>query len=135
MPNQTILNPQAPPVYSGISGGTPPGYMDVGFDYVYNVVLTANQQLSDSVSITNDADFIAKAVVLNVATAVFSVRFSDSNGYYLSNAQVLSTNLQSDSAAPYAIEPELPIPAGGKIGIDLTELSGAQNTIQIVPRS
>jgi len=129
------INPLAPPSYNGLPDDSPEGYVDVDFSYVYDVVLTANQVLKDqAVSTMNDADFAMRAVVIAFNTGSFSARFSDSQGYYLSNGLIASGNLIGDAASPLPIWPEILIPAGGRIGIDITETSGNPNTVEILFR-
>lgn len=129
------INPLAPPAYNGLPDNSPEGYVDVDFSYVYDVVLTANQVLTDqAVSTMNDADFAMRAVFISYSTGTFNVRFSDSQGYYLSNGLIASANLLGDASSPMPIWPEILIPAGGRIGIDITDTSGAGNTIEIVFR-
>lgn len=129
-------NPYAPPAYNGIGQtNVPNGYRDVQFDYVFDIVLTANQSLQTQQSVHNDADFMWRAVVNARNTANnFTVRFSDSDWYYLSSAPIHSLNLQGDASSPYPVWTEIAIPAGGRIGVDITDLSGAQNTIQLLFR-
>jgi hypothetical protein len=112
------------------------GYIDVAFDYVYDVAMLLNQVLRDqSVPIHTDSDFVLRAVVLSQATGAFSVRFNDSQGYYLSSAFMLSANLLSGTVPfPFPIFPELLFPAGSRIGIEINELSGAGNTVQMLFR-
>jgi hypothetical protein len=134
-PNSPLFNPQGPPVFNGVPDASPDGYVDVDFSYVYDVTLTANQELRDqTVSTTNDADFAWRAVVMNLNDGTFNIRFSDSQGYYLSNGYVANANLAADAATPYPIWPEILIPAGGRIGIDIQDTSGDSNTIQILFR-
>lgn len=129
---EPLVNPYAPPAYNGMNNNPPAGYVDVEFEYVYDVTLTANQFLRDqTLPTTNDADFAWWAINVNAATGAFSVRFTDSQGYYLSNGQVLSANIQGDPSSPYPVFPEIIIPAGGRIGIDIQDLSGDSNTIEI----
>jgi len=68
------------------------------------------------------------------STSVFAVRFGDAQSYYTSNARINSTNLVGDASSPFPIFPELIFPAGGKVSIDLQDLSAAENTIQIMFR-
>ena len=131
----TQINPLAAPSQNGLPDYSPEGYVDVDFSYVYDVVLTANQVLKDqAVSTMNDADFAIRGVFIGFNTGAFSVRFSDSQGYYLSNGLIASGNLLGDASSPMPIWPEILIPAGGRIGIDITETSGASNTVEIVFR-
>lgn len=131
-----MFNPYAPPAYQGLSGSAMPGFVDVDFTYVYDVVLTANQVLYDQVTpIRNDADFEWRAMVSAVNTSTFKVRFSDSQGYYLSNGFINNANfLDNGARLPWTVFPGVLLPAGGKIGIDIQDTSGAENTIQLLFR-
>jgi hypothetical protein len=130
----TFANPMAPVINNGISD-TMGGYQDQAFDYVYNVQLTALQYLPDQIiPVYTYAAFVWRALVLTVQTGLFSVRFSDGQGYYISNVLIDSYNLVGTPSDPFPIFPELLIPPGGRIGIDIQELSGATNNIQIVFR-
>ena len=136
MPNTELLvNPFAPPPYNGFNDAAPLGFVDVDFTYPYDVVLTGNQFLRDqSMSTTNDADFSWRAIVGAFSTGAFNVRFADSQGYYLSNGMIASANILGDASSPYPIFPEILIPAGGRIGIDIQDASGSGNTIELLFR-
>jgi hypothetical protein len=128
---ERAINPMGPQYMQGI-GQQAPGYFDLPFDYVFTVTLTANQVLNQQAQLIHtDSIFLWRALVFG-STGVFSVRFADSQGYYLSDGQVDSGNLSNDGSSPYIIFPEVPLPRGGRIGIDLTDLSGNQNRIQLV---
>lgn len=118
-----------------LNGALPEGVF-LNFDYTYDVVLTANQALADqSVAIHTDADFFWAALVLATATAAFRVRFADSSGYYLSSGYMNSAALLlGDIPFPFPIFHGLIFPAGGRIHVDIQDLSGAQNTIQLLFR-
>lgn len=134
---QTQYNIYGSPSYNGLNDASPDNYVDVDFTYPYDVVLTANQFLRDqAVSTTNDADFLIRGLVLGGggSTGSFNIRISDSQGFYLSNGMIASANLQGDAASPFPIFPELVIPAGGKIGVDIQDTSGAGNTIEVLFR-
>lgn len=135
MPYDLLTNPLAPDAVNGMNNASPPNTVDVDFSYVYDVVLTASQFLQNqSVATTNDADFEWRATVISFSTGSFNVRFSDSQGYYLSNSLVASANILGDASSPDPVFPGILIPAGGKIGIDIQDTSGSGNTIQIVFR-
>ena len=128
-------NPYASPAANGISQArVPGGYKDQCFDYPFDIVLTALQLQNAQVSINNDSDFVWRAIVVNSFTGAFSVRFSDSDFYFLSSAPIVNANLQCDAASPYPMFPEIIIPSGGRIGIDIADLSNAGNTIQLLFR-
>ena len=131
----TQPNPLAPPVYNGINDDSPERTVDQDYTYPYDVVLTANQVLPDQAKTTDtDADFAWRGIVVASATGAFNIRFSDSQGYYLSNGLIASANLLGDAASPFPVVPEILIPAGGRIGIDLQDTSGNPNTIEILFR-
>ena len=129
-------NQYATPVLNGLVPEFPQGYIDVAFDYVYDVALLANAILRDqSVPIHTDSDFVLRAVVLSQATGAFSIRFNDSQGYYLSSGFLLSANFLSGTVPyPYPIFPEMIFPAGSRIGVEINELSAAPNTVQMLLR-
>lgn len=127
-----MLNPIAPPGIQGIDPSAPMGYFDVPFGYTYNVTLTALQAIiGDTVSIFTEADFLLRGLIMT-RTGQFSVQFQDGQGYYLQSAQVLSTNLPNTPGDPFPIFPEVLYPAGGKIYINITDISNAQNAVQIL---
>jgi hypothetical protein len=132
---ELLNNPLAPPALTGFNADTPEGYVDVDFSYPYDVVLAGNQTLTgQQISTTNDADFAWRAVISAVATGTFNIKFYDSQNYALSNDYIASANLVGDASSPFPIFPEILIPAGGRIGIDIADTSGNPNTIEILCR-
>ena len=126
-----MYNQFAPPAINGVDTPSPIGYSDVDFTYTFNVVMTASQALvNQMVNLHTDADFILRAVHY-VSSGVFAVRLYDSQDFPLSDGLLYSGNLSQDPSEPTVISPELPFPAGSKIGVDITEMSVAGNTIQI----
>ena len=135
MPQALTANPYGAPLDNGLNAAAPLNYTDIDFTYPYDVILTADQELQDqAVSTTNDADFAWRATVIATATGPFNVRFYDSQGYALSNGLVASANIVGDASSPWAMFPEILIPAGGRIGIDIQDTSGNTNTIEILFR-
>jgi hypothetical protein len=132
----TFANPFAPAAYNGVVQRQEEPYLDVDFTYVYDVVLALNQLLVDQVvPIMNDSDFVWRALILSASTGAFRIRFSDAQGYYFSNGYLLSGNfLVGLIPVPWVINPEAQFPAGGRIGVDIQDLTGAQNTIQLLFR-
>lgn len=128
---RTLINTYAPAAYIGLRGDNTE-FQLTEFAYVYNVVLTASQSLQDNKSIDPDADFILEAISIPLATGAFTFRYSDSRLYWTSDSQIASVIYTAID--PYPVAPPLIIPAGGRIGIDLTDTSVATNTIQIVFR-
>lgn len=131
-----IAAPYAPAHLLGLGDSSPAGspYPDQSYDIPVNITLTALQNLVTAQIIERDAAFVWRGIIANSQTGIYQVRF-DINGWYLiSSDQIVNANLQSDPSAPYPIFPELIVPAGGRIGINITDLSGAGNTIQMVFR-
>jgi hypothetical protein len=126
-----MLGTSAP---SALQPGSTLGPRDEPFEYVKDIILTALQVTTESIDLQPDADFIARALFIATSTGPFKIRWSDSRQYFTSSNRIDSRNLSSDGAAPYPIVPELPLPANGRIGIDIENLSGAGNTIQLVFR-
>jgi hypothetical protein len=115
--------PQQPPVSQVV---------ERGFDYAYQITLSASQSLTDQVlSVNGDADFIVKAIC-GTSTGTYTIRLKDAHGYYLSSAQLKSANVVGTRVAPAPMFPELFIPRAGKLGIDITDTSGASNVVEIV---
>ncbi len=132
-PNQSYrtLNPFASMVTNGQVVHPPRGYTDLPFTYVFTIALTASQVVNGAQqAIDTDSDFMWRALVFS-STGIFRVRFSDSQAFFLSNLQIDSLNLSNDGSSPYVIFPEMPFPAGSRIGIDITDTSANPNTVQI----
>lgn len=131
--NERIINPFAPPAYNGIVNAAPEGYIDVDFKIPFDIVVPASTELPNLArDVPTDADFIWRATVANKQTGAYSVRFADSQGYFFADALMHYLNLSASATAPSVNGKEVVIPAGGQIGIDILDLSGAQNTIEIV---
>ncbi len=132
-PNQSYrtLNPFASMATNGLMQHPPRSYVDLPFNYVFTIALTANQVVNGAQqAIDTDADFMWRALCFS-STGIFRVRFSDSQAFFLSNALIDSLNLSNDGSSPYVIFPEMPFPKGSRIGIDITDTSGNPNTVQL----
>jgi len=127
-------NPHAPAAYQGLVGVPEQtrGPCPRSFSYVFDQVLTPLQVLATFKAMDNEADFIWWGMWVSRFTGAFTIRFADGNMRYLSDALLNSAGLSFDPSAPYPIFPQIVIPAGGRIGIDITDISGFANTIQIV---
>jgi hypothetical protein len=118
----------------------PPGdqggiYEDRPFTYVYNPPngqLTALQFLNpDSVAIETDADFWCTGWYIVQYTGPFTVQLVDSWGYPLQSAALFSAALSLSQSNPTVLSPAHPFPAGGKIQLYITDVSGSTNPLQI----
>lgn len=129
-----MLNPIAPPGLQGIGDASPEGFLDLSFDYTYPISLTASQaQNGQLVSIFTQADFCWRGLVFT-STGAFSIQFQDGQGYYISSGQVYSANMPNTPGDPWVRFPEVVYPAGGNIYFNITDLSAAPNTGQILFR-
>jgi hypothetical protein len=126
-------NPFATQTLNGLNNTSPSGYIDVDFTYVYDVTLDADQFLQNQqVAIMTDSDFEWRAWMTGFATGQFAVRFTDSQGYQLSNSLLLNNSFSNGIASsPSPVVPGLIFPAGGRIGIDIQDLSGDTNVIEL----
>jgi len=127
-----MLNPNAPPGVQGIGDASPAGFVDVPFQYTYEIDLTASQLLTNEVvSIFTEADFAWRGLIFT-ADGTFSIRFQDGQGYFISSGLVFSTNLPNTAGDPYPIFPEILYPAGGRIQFDILDTSDETNTGQLL---
>lgn len=127
-----MSNPLSTPAANGVMNASPFNCLDQSFNYVYPISLTANQILSNqSVSILTEPDFLWRGLLFT-STGTFSVRFQDGQQYYLSNDFINSNNLLGVAGDPFPVFPEVFYPAGGKIVLDIQDLSGGTNTGQIL---
>lgn len=125
-------NPLAPPGMQGVGNSAPDGYLDLSFEYTYDINLSANQLLNGQlVSIFTQADFAWRALTFT-STGLFSVQFQDGQGYYLSSGLVFSTNMPNTPGDPWPRFPEVVYPAGGNIYMNIQDLSGSTNTGQLL---
>lgn len=131
-------NPFAPEYMAGLA--KPPisklGYEDRPFDYLYsppNNQLSANQEiLGDSVQIQTDADFELRGWYISTATGLFQIRLGDATGYQFSSGLIISSGISSNPSRPTVFSPQHSFPAGSRVIVDIQDLSGNPNTIQIV---
>jgi hypothetical protein len=134
------LNQFAPTYFQGVP--QPPadvlGYETRPYDYIYNPPngeLTANQILNDdTVAVQTQADFLWYGWFISEYTGAFQIRITDSNGYQLSSGFENSGTISQNSADPTVKSPAHLFPAGGKIRIDIQDLSGDVNPLQITFR-
>lgn len=101
-------------------------HFDTPFMYVHNATLSGNQALIGQLQgIFSEANFILREVSFT-STGLFAYRIQDGQGYYLS-----SGFLHSESGA-LLLTPEVKYPAGGRLWIDLEDLSGGVNCVQLI---
>lgn len=110
---------------------------DISFDYPFDIALAIGDDLTnEGIRTETDSDFLLLGLSLNVFTSdLFSLFFKDSNGNYFSSKPVMAQNYMGQGSAPY-IFPGLPriFPPGSSLGIGIKNLSGAENTVQLLFR-
>jgi hypothetical protein len=107
-------------------------YHEEPFELVFNKTLTALQDVPDlSQFVDADGDFVWMATK-GTQTGDYEVRFQLPNGRYQSSARIRNANEIGSAQFPVPKFPAVVLPAGSKIGIDIKDLSNAENTVQIV---
>jgi len=131
-----IHNPFAPAAVAGLNSPAAPGEADLKFDYVFDITLVGGQNApAQVIPIDSDSDFVLRGIYYSWPTGTngnFVFRFYDSQNFALSSGMVYNSNLSNDPSAPTLWLPELTYPAGGKIQLDIADVSGAPNVIEIV---
>lgn len=110
---------------------------DISFDYPFDIVIASGVNLTnEGIRTDTDSDFLLYGLSINVFTSnLFTLQFKDSNGNYFSSKPVLAQNYMGQGSASY-IFPGWPriFPPGSSLGIGINNLSGAENTIQLLFR-
>jgi len=100
--------------------------------YLFTVSLTGNQELTDqTIAIDADSDFIWTKLC-GTSDGDYELRFRLPSGRYISSSRIKKSNLVGSSATwAMPILPPVECPASGKIGVDIKDLSGAANNVQL----
>lgn len=99
---------------------------------VLDVTLTANQARNGvGVFVDGDGDFRLEAIS-GSSTGAYSLRLKTPREKTFPDSQARNSNLVGTAAFPFPLPGPMVYPAGAQIRFDLTDLSGASNTIQIV---
>jgi hypothetical protein len=131
------MNQYAPSFFQGVEVAPS---MELGYDprpfvYIYNPPngqLTSLQELeNDSVQIDVDSDFRLFSWYIPLFTGEFEVQLADSTGYYLFSGFMNSGGISQSQAVSTVFSPAHPFPAGGKILLNINDLSGSTNPLQI----
>lgn len=100
--------------------------------YPYDITLSANQGLLDqTVIIDGDSDFLILGVT-STQTGIFQFNFRSGQGRAIAQQQLRNANLAGTGQFPVALPKPMIVPKAGRIGVDITELTGAPNTVQLV---
>jgi hypothetical protein len=109
-----------------------PSFYEETFQYVFQISLTSNQVVKEQrQTIDRDADFIWTAI-WGTQTGAYSIQFRDAQGRIMSSGEVRNVNAVGTAQFPVPLMKPRIIPGGGFITMNLTELSGAGNTIELV---
>lgn len=122
-----------PPTPNAANPANQPSFIEEPAIYLFTQTLTANQALHDvSVNIDRDSDFCLTGIN-GSSDGPYTLNFRLPSGRFVSNAQVLDTDIIGTPNQPTAIGPP-PMYRAGSVGpqLDLTDISGASNSIIIV---
>ena len=131
------INEFAPDYFAGleVAPSDQVGYEPRPYTYIYNPPgnqLSALQEITDSLQIEVDSDFLLFGWYISLFTGEFQIQLADSTGYNLMSGALNSGAISLSSSAPTVFSPSHPFPAGGRIQIvTLQDLSDAPNPIQI----
>lgn len=137
MLNRTY-NPYAAPGLNGVNTIAPDDeFVDIDTTYMYNSPLNFTTELvGQQLTLAGDSDFELRAI--EVATSAPSnttlLRFYNSQGYYLSDNYIDSSLYNPIFAQPFVIFPGMLFPASSRIMIDLNNISGSAQSLQIAFR-
>ena len=100
--------------------------------YVFKRSLAGNDKAPNlRQPIDGDSDFVLTAIY-GRSTGTFTLNITDRAGKPIYSAEADSRNVMGTAQFPVPIRPALWFPAGGQIGISVTETSGVANDLEIV---
>lgn len=109
--------------------------VEIFYDYVLpptTITPAVTPNLNTAIVIDADADFQAIWLLAN-STGTFTARFGDgATGRYFMSRPVNNVNLFGTALQPFPMLPPYVWKHQGSIILDLTDTSGAPNTLQIV---
>lgn len=124
-----MYDPLSQPIYTDRDGRQ--YSLEAGVE-VFDLVLALNDTQRDlSQSFPRESAFLWTGLS-GVSTGAYKLQVQLPDGRLLTSAAVRNQNIIGTAQFPVPIFPAIRVPAGGRIGIPtITDLSGAQNTIQI----
>ncbi len=106
-------------------------YEEAG-DYVFKRTLQANDHFNDlSQFVDKDSDFVWLATSAT-STGAFSVQFRNPGNRALSSSEEQAANCVGTGQFPVPWLKPIEYPAGSRIGISITNLTGVVNDVEIV---
>jgi hypothetical protein len=140
-PSQYPMNQFAPSYFQGANLAEGVEYDPKPYTYLYSPnsnslvnpnELTALQEIiGDSVSIEVDSDFLLLGWYCSLYTGTFQIQLLDSSGYLLFSGYLSSAAISQTSSDPTVFSQPHPFPAGGRIQVNIQDLSNATNPLQI----
>lgn len=103
--------------------------------YQYQATVTAlaaNANVTPSIVLDADSDFMLIWLIAS-STGTFQFRMQDNaTGRFFQNGKINSVNMFGTAQQPFPMLPPYVFKRQNSIGLDITDTSGAPNTIQIV---
>jgi hypothetical protein len=99
--------------------------------YAYQVTLTANQPLTNqSLIVDGNSDFIMLAIH-GTSTGSYVIRVRNNNDRFICSAFLQNANFVGTAQFPVPLSKPFIVRATGRIAIDITDTSGASNTVEL----
>ena len=103
-----------------------PGY------YSYPKTLTALQVINDdTVDIDGDSDFLIVGLV-GKKTGDYKINWRTGQGRAIANQRLFDDNIVGIGRLPIKLPKPVIVPARGRLGVDITDVSNSSNTIEVV---
>lgn len=99
---------------------------------VYSRTLAANEMPSNQAKPIDTAGDFEWLALSGSQTGDYEVNFQVANGRQICDARIRNAGIVGSAQFPVMLPTPIYITAGSQIAIDIKDLSGAQNTIQIV---
>lgn len=99
---------------------------------VFERTLAANAAAPDlTVTFDRDAEFIWSSLV-GTSTGLYTIQVRLPNNRLISSAQIISSNWVGTAPFPQSMFPPVRVGPGSALGLNLTDISNAQNTIRLL---
>jgi hypothetical protein len=99
---------------------------------VYDIVLALNARANDQVISFEDLQEVAVLALCGTQTGIYEIEIRDANGRKITSGPIRNANLIGTAQFPVLLPAAIQVPPKQSLTINLHDLSGAQNTIQIV---
>lgn len=99
---------------------------------VFNLVLAANATSNDQALSFDDLQDVVVLALCGIQTGNYELEIRDPDGRKITSGPIRNANLVGTAQFPVLLPAAIPVPPKHYITLNLHDLSGAQNTIQIV---